>query len=185
MRIQSLKHLIEVVRAVAHPSRVLLLGSTSLLAIHPELGEKGNPLELTDDADFLLDPCNEGIAESLQLAAGRDSAFMKQFGCYLDILRPTITETLPVGWESRLIPVPGYDNVFALDPYDLAMIKLRLGRDKDMELLLAMLRLGIVDPDRLRQHYQITPLKEPDAVTIGRNLQIVLGDITGSHHAPQ
>ncbi len=185
MRIQSLKHLIEVVRAVARPNRVWLLGSTSLLAIHPELGEKGNPLELTDDADFLLDPCNEGIAESLQLAAGRDSAFMKEFGCYLDILRPTIMETLPAGWVSRLIPVPGYDNVFALDPYDLAIIKLRLGRDKDMELLRAMLRLGILEPDRLRQHYQVTPLNESDAVAIGRNLQIVLGDFREGRHIPR
>ena len=174
MRIQSLKHLIEVVRVVAHPNKVWLLGSASLLATHPELGEKGNPLELAEDADFLLDPSNEGIAESLQLAAGRDSAFMKEFGCYLDILRPTITETLPTGWKSRLVPVIGYDNVFALGSYDLAIIKLRLGRSKDLELVRAMLRLKIVEPTELRHHYQQTPLNEADTFTAGRNLQIVL-----------
>jgi len=174
MRIQSLRHLIEVVRAVAHPSRVWLLGSASLLAIHPELGEKGNPLELTEDADFLIDPCNENLAESLQFAAGRDSAFMKEFGCYLDILRPTISETLPVGWKTRLIPVTGYDDVFALNSYDLAIIKLRLGRSKDMKLLRAMLRLKIVEPERLRQRYQETSLSEADTVAMGRNLQILL-----------
>ncbi|MBM3838170.1 MAG: hypothetical protein FJ398_09420 [Verrucomicrobia bacterium] len=40
----------------------------------------------------------------------------------LTSLRPVIAETLPAGWESRLHPVPGYDNVFALDPYDLAIV---------------------------------------------------------------
>ena len=174
MRIQSLKHLIEVVRAVAHPRRVWLLGSAALLATHPELGEKGNPLELTDDADFLLDPCNERIAESLHLAAGHDSAFMKEFGCCLDILRPSITQTLPAGWETRLTPLADYDHVFALNPYDLAMIKLRLGRAKDMELLRAMLRLQIIEPKQLRQHYQNTSSGETDAVVMGRNLQILL-----------
>ena len=39
----------------------------------------------------------QAIAESLQLAAGRDSAFMAQYGYYADILRPTIAATLPAG----------------------------------------------------------------------------------------
>jgi hypothetical protein len=49
-----------------------------------------------------------------------------------------IVETLRVGWEKRLLPVRGYDNVLALDPYDLALVKLVLGRPKDLELLRAM-----------------------------------------------
>jgi hypothetical protein len=92
MRLQSLKHLIEVIVAVARPTTIHILGSCSLLPAHPEMGEEGCPLELTTDADFLLEPSNEGIAESLQLAAGQDSAFMAQFGYYADILRPVIKE---------------------------------------------------------------------------------------------
>jgi len=53
MRLQSLNHLIEVVRAVARPTKVLVLGSSSLLPNHPDLGRAGQPLELTTDADFL------------------------------------------------------------------------------------------------------------------------------------
>ena len=49
MRVQSLNHLIEVVRAVARPTRVLVLGSSSLLPHHPELGAPGQVLELTTD----------------------------------------------------------------------------------------------------------------------------------------
>lgn len=128
MHLQSLKHLVEVVQAVARPSTIHILGSSSLLPAYPELSEQGSPLELTTDADFLLNPTNEAIAESLLLAAGKDSAFMAQFGYYADILRPVIGEALPPGWESRLHSVAGYTNVFALDVYDLPLVKLMVGR---------------------------------------------------------
>ena len=41
-----------------------------------------------------------------------------------------MAETLPDGWESRLVAVAGYDNVFALDVYDLALVKLMGGRPR-------------------------------------------------------
>ncbi|MBI4025770.1 MAG: hypothetical protein HY360_12370 [Verrucomicrobia bacterium] len=167
MRLQSLKHLIEVIYAVARPAKICILGSSSLLPEHPDLGEQNRPLDLTTDADLLLEPVNEGIAESLQLAAGRDSAFMARFGYYADILRPTIAETLPTGWEERLHPVTGYDNVFTLDPYDLAIVKLMVGRKKDLDLLRALLALKIIAPDRLRRHYQTIPLNENESFAIG------------------
>jgi hypothetical protein len=176
MRLQSLNHLVEVVHAVARPVRICVLGSASLLPDHPQLGNPGAPLELTTDADFLLDPVNEAIAESLQLAAGRDSAFMAQNGYYADILRPTIAETLPEGWESRLHAVAGYADVFALDVYDLALVKLLVGRQKDLDLLRALLTLGILEPARLQAHYQQTPLGERDAFAAGRNLTLLLGE---------
>lgn len=176
MRLQSLNHLIEIVRAVARPNKVQILGSSSLLPSHPELGEAGQPLELTTDADFLLEPINEPIAESLQLAAGRDSAFMAQFGYYADILRPIMAQTLPAGWATRLHPVPGFDNVFALDVYDLAVVKLMVGREKDLNLLRALLRLGLVEPDKLRAHYHRTPLGEREAFAAGRNLTALLAE---------
>jgi hypothetical protein len=177
MRLQSLKHLIEVILAVARPTTVRILGSSSLLPMHPELGEKGCALELTTDADFLLEPSNEGIAESLQLAAGADSAFMAKFGYYADIMRPAIGDALPAGWESRLHPVAGYANVFALDVYDLALVKLMIGREKDLDLLRALFRLSIIEPARLREHYQKSPLDEHDAITAGRNLTAWLKEI--------
>jgi hypothetical protein len=177
MRLQSLKHLIEVIQAVARPTSIRILGSSSLLPAHPELGEKGRPLELTADADFLIEPTNEAIAESLQLAAGEDSAFMAQFGYHVDLLRPSIGEALPAGWESRLYLVAGYDNVFTLDAYDLALAKLMVGREKDLDLLRALLRLGIIEQTRLREHYQQCPLGEREAVAAGRNLNALLREI--------
>jgi hypothetical protein len=66
--------------------------------------------------------------------------------------------------------VSGYDRVFALDPYDLALVKLVVGRPKDLDLLRSMLRLRIVEPDRPRQHYRATPFGEREAFVAGCNL---------------
>lgn len=49
-----------------------------------------------------------------------------------------------------------------------------VGRQKDLDLLRALLKLGILAPARLRAHYQATPLGENEAATAGRNLQALL-----------
>ena len=170
MRLPFLKHLLDSIRALARPTRIVILGSSSLLPKHPGLGEAGQPLEITLDADLLLDPVDQRIADMLKEAVGRDSAFEQGHGYYADILRPAIVETLPEGWESRLHAVGGYDNVFALDPYDLALVKLVVGREKDLELLRGLLRLGILHEERLREHYQQAPMQEREAFAASRNL---------------
>lgn len=177
MRLRSLKHLLDATQAIAQPERIVVIGSSSLLPDYPDLGELGQPLEASYDTDVLITPIDEDMAAVLGEAVGQQSLFARRHGYYADILRPVMAETLPANWESRLHPVSGYDNVFALDPYDLALVKLMVGREKDLNLLRAMLRLKIVEPDRLRQHYQQTPLGEHDALAAGRNLTLLLGEL--------
>lgn len=176
MRLRSLNQLLEAALALARPERVVVIGSASLLPAHPELGEPGQPLETSFDSDLLLTPMDEETAAMLGEAVGQQSLFAQRHGYYADILRPAIAEALPAGWEARLHPVPGYANAFALDVYDLALVKLMVGREKDLELLRALLKLGLVEPARLRAHYQQTPLGEREAVTAGRNLGRILNE---------
>ncbi len=174
MRLQFLTHLLESVEALAQPQRIVVLGSSSLLPEHPQLGNAGQPLELSLDADLLVEPIDESLAGVLKEAVGHESTFEQRQGYYADILRPVIAEALPAGWETRLHPVAGFDNVFALDLYDLALVKLMVGRTKDLDLLRALLKLGILEPARLREHYQQTPLGEREAADVGRNLSVLL-----------
>ncbi|MBM3881223.1 MAG: hypothetical protein FJ387_16120 [Verrucomicrobia bacterium] len=174
MRLRSLTQLVDAARALARPERIVVIGSSALLPAHPELGEPGQPLDASYDSDLLVSPMDEELAAVLGEAVGQQSLFAKRHGYYADILRPTIAETLPAGWESRLHPVPGYDNVFALDMYDLALVKLLVGRPKDLDLLRSLLKLGLLESQRLRQHYQQTPLGDHEATTAGRNLTLVL-----------
>jgi hypothetical protein len=177
MRLPFLKHLIESVATLARPERIVVIGSSSLLPAHGELGEAGQPLEISLDADLLITPVNQVTADMLIEAVGRESAFMRQYGYYADILRPAITEALPQGWESRLHPVAGFDNAFMLDPYDLALVKLMVGRKKDLDLLRALLTKHILDPAALRRHYQAIPLGEREMVAAGCNLTLLLQEL--------
>jgi hypothetical protein len=86
MRLRSLIQLLEATRALAHPNRVVVIGSSSLLPAHPELGEPGQPLETSYDSDLLLSPIDEETAAILGEAVGQQSLFAKRHGYYADIL---------------------------------------------------------------------------------------------------
>jgi hypothetical protein len=176
MRLPFLKHLLDATSALCLPKQIIILGSSSLLPEAPELGEPGQPLEISLDADFLIDPMDQPTADMLKEAVGAESLFEKRNGYHADILRPEITSALPAGWKSRLHLVAGYTNVFALDAYDLALVKLQVGREKDLNLLRALLRMKIVEPERLQQHYQNSPLNEREALIAGRNLRVLLNE---------
>jgi hypothetical protein len=177
MRLSFLKHLLDSVSALCAPERIVIMGSSSLLPLAPQLGGPGQPLEVSLDADFLIEPMDQMTADMLDEAIGNESLFEKRNGYHADILRPAIGEALPKGWETRLHPVADYKNVFALDVYDLALVKLMVGREKDLTLLRALFRLGIIELSRLREHYHKCPLGEREALAAGRNLAALLKEI--------
>jgi len=80
-----LKHLLEIVRSMLHPERIVVLGSSSLLATAPDLGEAGQPLELSLDADLLVEPCDAGQAAVVHEAIGEGSLFQSQYGIYCSV----------------------------------------------------------------------------------------------------
>jgi len=47
MRLQFLKHLIDSVQTLAKPRRIVVIGSSSLLPRHADLGDAGAPLEVS------------------------------------------------------------------------------------------------------------------------------------------
>lgn len=80
MRLPALKHLIEATEALSHPERIRVLGSSALLASFPELGEPGQPLEISFDADLLIEPCDPQLAAMLHEAVGEGSLFAQRTG---------------------------------------------------------------------------------------------------------
>jgi len=103
MRLPALKHLVESVRSLGQSRKVIVLGSASLLASFPELGEQ-EFLESTYDGDLLLEPINKEIAGYLVEAVGQGSLFRAEHGYHADILHPTIVKSLPPGWEDLTSP---------------------------------------------------------------------------------
>lgn len=170
MHVRSLKHIIEAVQALVHPDQVIVMGSSSLLVHDPSLGEPGQPLELSLDADLRLEPTDEAQAAVLHEAVGEGSLFHREYGVYVDLLRPEIEETFPPGWRERCIVVEGMERVTCLDPYDLAVAKLAVAREKDMVLLRALIARGLIEFEVLQQRYQDTPMTEKLMFRAGRAL---------------
>lgn len=135
MNLAALQHLLRAAQALAENQSILVLGSASLLASFPELGNADGPLTSTFDADLCPDPFDEITAIMLDEALGENRAYYLRHGYHADILRSSILETLPQGWRGRLVPVPGTMAAHALDPHDLAAVKLLVGRQKDLAIL--------------------------------------------------
>ncbi len=174
MQLRALTHLLDAVLALSRSDKIFVLGSSSLLSSFPDLGENGGPLETTFDADFLLDPTSKEIADVLLEALGANSLFEAANGYHADILHPNITKTLPPGWKERLVSLEGFSNVFCLDPCDAAVVKVIVGREKDLALVRRLLELGKIQATPLRARFHTMPFRERELVAAARNLAAVL-----------
>lgn len=157
--------------AVSLQSRIVVLGSSSLLASFADLGEPGNLLVTTYDADLLIAEMDDLTAKALGEIIGEDSLFREHFGYYADLLRLAITDVLPRGWESRLVPLAGCEGVLCLEPHDLAVAKLRAGRPKDLALLKALVATDRLNAGIIRERLGKTPMPEAAIVITYRGLR--------------
>lgn len=164
MNLGSLQHLVRSVRTLADNCQVVVLGSASLLASFPELGDGSEPLTATYDADLCPQPFDETTAFLIHQSLGEAGAFHLRHGYHVDVLRDSIFETLPAGWRERLVPVPDCDGVRALDPHDLAATKLLVGRPKDIALVRHLATTGRVS--RLTVEQRLDSIAKADRLII-------------------
>lgn len=160
MRLHALKHVVRAAQAVTGSERIIVLGSSSLLATFGDLGEAGQPLEASVDADLLLEPDNEDLAKLLLDCLGAERPFENHFGYHADVLRAAIKDSLPPDWESRLVPLADCPGVVCLEPHDLAVAKLHASRPKDLTVLAALLATGRLDAATVRERLGQTPMRE-------------------------
>jgi hypothetical protein len=161
LRLQALTHLAAAAHAlVGGKSSILILGSSSLLASFPQLGNAGQPLESSFDADLLVEPYDVQASKVLYEAIGENSIFHGRTGYYADIMLPAATDTFPRGWKKRLVSLPNSQIAFCLDPQDLAAMKLQMGRPKDLELCTALLATGRLHADSIRKRLRETRMED-------------------------
>ena len=167
MNLSALQHVVRSAQTLAEGKTILVLGSASLLASFPELGNPDGPLSSTYDADILADPFDELTAVMLHEALGENRAYYQIHGYHADVLRDSILETLPDGWRERLVAIPGIGNAFALSPCDLATVKLLVGRPKDLDLIRVLHGNRQIDKDAVEA---LIPRLGIDVETIPRVL---------------
>lgn len=155
MNLDALQHLLRSASALAEDRRFLVLGSASLLASFPQLSQPSSPLASTFDADLCPEPFDELTGTMLEEALGDQRAYYQRHGYHADILRDTILTTLPSGWRERLVKIPDCPQAMALEPHDLAAVKLLVGRPKDLELLKTLHQLQLLDPSVVLERSQL------------------------------
>ena len=182
MDIEALRSLLSAVRALESRRRIVIFGSSALLvsltgATPAELG-----VETTLDADLLLDPDDESVRRTLDEALGSDSEYDDAHGFHADFVDARIArDCFPPGWQQRLVPVTGFDAVFALSTADTAAAKLlatafsrlnrRMGRGtKDIQAIAALLRAGLLDRMELQERLESVELPPALVVEAGKVL---------------
>lgn len=179
MTLAALQHLVRSASALAGDCQFLVLGSASLLASFPDLGEKDSPLAATYDADLCPQPFDDLTAIMLDEALGEHRAYFRRHGYHADILKDSILDTLPTGWRSRLVPLPDCPVAYALDPADLLAVKLLVGRPKDLALVRLLHAQQKIAPSIVRS--RIDALEIPVELTprILANFKHTMGEGTG------
>lgn len=170
MDLQSLTKLISEVRRIVPERRILLFGSSSLFASFPAHPPSHIGVETTLDADFFLDPDDATFRAALLDQLGRERDYHLTHGHYGDFVDLRLADAFPEGWRDRLVPMPGFDHVFALHPMDMAVSKVnasarsrldrRFGRReadrglKDINTLVALIKAGLLDFTELTRQVQ-------------------------------
>lgn len=174
MRLQSLSHVVNIAAAIAPGRRIVVLGSSSLLASFPHLGEAAGLVEPSRDADLLIEGVDAELAGVVRESIGEGSLFEAKEGYFADTLRPPIAETLPRGWEERLVALPGCAAAFCLDPHDLAAVKMQAGRPKDLALCAALLSSRRLDASLIEERLHATRMTERMIILSQQRLREVI-----------
>jgi len=151
MTLAALQHLVRSASALADDRKFFVLGSASLLASFPDLGESDSILASTYDADLCPSPFDDLTGVMLDEALGENRAYFQKHGYHADILRDSILDTLPGGWHERLVAIPGCPTASALEPNDLAAVKLLVGRPKDLTLVRKLMEMKRIDAVTVRK----------------------------------
>ena len=157
MKKSQVDHVLRAARECTGERKFVIIGSQSL---HGK-GIDVDALLASREVDLYI-PGSERKTELLN-AIGEGSRFHETFGYYADPVGE-LTAVLPKGWKSRLVNLPPGDTNGAvglcLDPHDMAISKYVAGRDKDLELLQALIRQGELDRETLLERLARTSADE-------------------------
>lgn len=175
MTLAALQHLLRAASALAGDRQFLVLGSASLLASFPELGDGDSILATTYDADLCPEPFDELTSVMLDEALGENRAYYRRHGYHADILKDSILETLPTGWRERLVAIPACLDSYALEPNDLAAVKLHVGRPKDLSLVHLLHETGRINAVTVRERIDALTLPVEFMPRLLANFRTVIG----------
>jgi hypothetical protein len=186
----ALERLIAAVRGLRPSGRVVVFGSSSLLVSFPSESPAKLGVEVTLDVDLFLDPDDEVFRKQLTDVLGEGHEYHRATGYYGDFVDLRLADSFPSGWRDRLVPMPGFEDVFALDPVDIAVSKvaatarsrwaLRLGRGgsdrglKDINTIAGLIQTGRIERSILASRLATMDYEEALMVECGWVMEEIL-----------
>jgi hypothetical protein len=151
----QLEHIIRAAGSIADDNEIIILGSASVFAQFPDL--PGHFL-LSIEADVF--PKNKPhVTDIIDGSIGELSPFHDAFGYYAHGVSRETASNLPVGWDSRLIPIKsdrtGGVTGWCLDIHDLIAGKYVSARDKDLGFVRMAIKQGLVKEHILRERIEM------------------------------
>lgn len=146
MKKRELTAALKAAGTAAQEREFFLIGSQ---AIHAHCKRPPAEVLLSQECD-LYPRTRPQAAGLIEQKCGRNSAFARKQGFYVDVVTPEIA-SLPEGWEKRLKQLRvGRITASCLEIHDLLASKLAAGRLKDLELAGAVLKLRLARVPTLR-----------------------------------
>lgn len=150
--------------AVAARAELIIFGSQS---VHALTDSPPAEVLVSVECDIWLRDEPE-VAARLQAELGKDSAFAKTAGVYVDPLPPDLP-MVPNGWEHRLVDYRAGDiTARCLEIHDLIVTKLAAGRLKDYEFIAAVLMAKLARADEVPRRIQTFLDPHTKAVLLAR-----------------
>jgi len=142
----ELKTALKAAARVAREREFFIIGSQ---AVHAYCERPPAEILLSQECD-LYPRTHPAAAALLDRELGRNSAFARKHGFYVDVVTPEIAN-LPERWEKRVKQFRvGRITASCLEVHDLLASKLAAGRLKDLELVGAVLKLRLARLRTLR-----------------------------------
>jgi len=151
----QLEHIIRAAGSIADDNEIIILGSASIFAQFPDLPDH---FLLSVEADVF--PKNKPhMSDTVDGSIGELSPFHDAFGYYAHGVSKETARNLPVGWETRLIPIKSQNTGgvtgWCLDIHDLIAGKYLSARDKDLEFVRTAIKQGLVKEKVLRERIEM------------------------------
>lgn len=163
MKKAEFDHAIRAAGSVLGVGEVLVIGSQAIHASVP------GPLPLEAERSIEVDIAVLGDVDGSQAdlvdgSIGEASMFHETFGYYAQGVTES-TAVVPDGWRERLVPYESDQThgvvAWCLEIHDLWVAKAIAHRPRDLEFCRALIDLGLVDRDTLRQRLEVVASVEP------------------------
>jgi hypothetical protein len=157
----QLEHIIRAAGSVADDNEIIVLGSSSIFAQFPDL-----PDEFLSSVEADIFPKNKPyLSDLIDGCIGEISPFHNSFGYYAHGVSQETANNLPVGWNTRLIPIKnentGGVTGWCLEIHDLIAGKYVSAREKDLLFISMAIEKRIVNESILLERIETLGVDVP------------------------